>query len=255
MKKTITIIILICILSLLCSITAGCSLFADKDKIAEGVTQITLTIYDGEKAEQIIVKYGEKANVTIREKKGYYLDGYYDKEEGGIKYFDSEGVSLFNWEKSFPTTLYAHWKDISSLMQEITVFNNEPQDGGFSGQRTATVKLDKEIKSAIKSNSNAKIKIEYSIDLEIDSTWEPSPIAMYIKGYENSGAERYEIFTHTPTVGTFKTFTGSVEIDATDFIDGNVYIVLWNTKKQNGSWKYPIYYSRNLIFKISIIVN
>ncbi len=253
MKKQMRSIVLTLALCLLFSSMTGCSLFADKDEVGEGFTQSTLTLYDGENATQYVAKYGEQAKITVATKKGYYLVGYFDAKEGGTKYIDGEGKSLLDWEKSFPTTLYARWGDISTLLQEISVFGNEPKDGGFSGQRTTTVKLSDELKSAIKSNFDEKIKIEYSIDLKTGSGWTASPIGMYVKGYDNSGAERYNVFTHTPTVGAFSTFTGSVEIAATDFVDGNIYLVIWNTKKQNGAWAYPVFYSRNLTLKVSII--
>ena len=253
MKRLIRSIVLTLTLCLLFSFLTGCSLFADKNEVGEGYTQSTLTLYDGETSTQYVAKYGEKASITVSTKKGYYLEGYFDAQEGGTKYIDGEGKSLFDWEKSFPTTLYARWSDVSTLVQEVSVFDNEPKDGGSSGQRTATIELNDALKSALKSNANGKIKIEYSIDLKTGSGWTPSPIGMYVKGYDNSGAERYEVFTHTPTVGEFSTFTGSVEIAVADFVDGNIYIVVWNTKAQNGAWAYPVYYSRNLTLKISFV--
>lgn len=253
MKKLIRSIVLTLTLCLLFSFITGCSLFADKNEVGEGFTQSTLTLYDGDNSTQYVAKYGEKTTITVSTKKGYYLEGYFDAQEGGTKYIDGEGKSLLNWEKSFPTTLYARWSDISTLIQQISVFGNEPEDGGFGGQRTATVELSDELKSALKSNFDEKIKIEYTIDLKTGSGWTASPIGMYVMGYDNYGAERYEVFTHTPTVGEFSTFTGSVEIAAADFVDGNIYIVVWNTKAQNGSWAYPVYYSRNLTLNISIV--
>ena len=253
MKKLIRSIVLTLTLCLLFSFMTGCSLFADKNEVGEGFTQSTLTLYDGETSTQYVAKYGEKATITVSTKKGYYLEGYFDAQEGGTKYIDGEGKSLLDWDKSFPTTLYARWSDISTLIQEISVFGNEPKTGGSSGQRTATIELNDNIKTALKSNFDEKIKIEYTIDLKTGSGWTASPIGMYVKGYESSGAERYTIFTHTPPVNEFETFTGSVEISATDFVDGNIYIVVWNTEAQNGSWAYPVYYSRNLTLKISIV--
>ena len=255
MKKFIKSLCLTVAICILFSFMTGCSLFADKDEVGEGFTQSTLTLYDGENSTQYVAKYGEQAQITVSTKKGYYLVGYFDAKEGGTKYIDSEGKSLLDWEKSFPTTLYARWNDISALVQEINVFCGDPEDGGSSGQRTAEIKLNDELKSALKSNFDEKLKIEYTIDLKTGSGWTASPIGMYIKGYESSGAERYTIFTHTPPVNEFGTFTGYVEIAATDFVDGNIYVVVWNTEKQNGSWAYPVYYSRNLTLNISIVTD
>lgn len=253
MKKFIRPLFLIVIICILFSFMTGCSLFAEKNEVGEGFTQSTLTLYDGENSTQYVAKYGEHAQITVSTKKGYYLVGYYDAQEGGTKYIDGKGQSLLHWEKSFPTTLYARWSEVSTLMQEVMVFGNEPKDGGFSGERLATIKLSDELKVALKSNSDGKIKIEYTIDLKTGNGWKASPIGMYIKGYESSGSERYEIFTHTPLVGEFSTFTGSVEVPATDFVDGNIFLTVWNTQKQKGSWAYPVFYSRNLTLKISIV--
>ncbi len=253
MNKRIKAIILTFTLCLLFSFMTGCGLFENDNEVGEGFTQSTLTLYDGETSTQYVAQYGKKATITVSPKKGYYLEGYFDAQEGGTKYINGEGVSLLNWEKSFPTTLYARWSDVSTLKQEISVFGNEPENGGSSGQRTATVKLNDELKLALKSNFDGKMKIEYTIDLKTGNGWTASPIGMYFKGYDNSGAEHHEVFTHTPTVGDFTTFTGSVEIDATDFVDGNIYLVVWNTEAQNGSLAYPVFYSRNLTLNISIV--
>ncbi len=253
MKNTVKILALSIIVSILTACISGCSLFVDKDKDAEGITKSTLTIYDEGVSTQIVAKYGEKVSIPKAIRAGYYLEGYFDKEEGGKKYFDAEGQSVNNWSKEYPSVFYARWADISSLTISFDVFGNEPKHGGSSGQRTAEVSLDKAFVSAIFGNTDRNLKIEYSIDLKTGNGYEPSPIGMYVKGYDNSGAERYTVFTHTPTVGEFSTFNGSVEIHAADFVDGNIYIVIWNTKAYAGSWAYPVYYSRNLTIKVSIV--
>ena len=242
------------------SVMCGCSLFANNStngsnkQVGEGFTQSTITLYNGDQSTQCVAQYGQTATITVPIKKGYYLEGYFDAQEGGTKYFDAKGDSLLKWEKTFPTVFYAHWGDIFTLQQDVIVFGNELKDGGNSGQRTAKIKLNDEFISALKSNFDGKLKIDYSIDLKTGTGYETaSPIGMYIKGYDNSGAERYTIFTHTPSIGTFSTFTGSAEVDAADFLDGNVYIVVWNTRKYMGAWAYPVYYSRNLTLSISFV--
>ena len=159
MKKLIKSIVLTLTVCILFSFLTGCSLFADKNEVGEGFTQSTVILYDGESSTQYVAKYGEIATVSVGSKKGYYFDGYFDAEEGGTKYIDGAGKSLIAWEKSFPTSLYARWIEVSSLVQEANVFDNEPTHGGASGQRTATVKLSSELKSAVKSNFDGKIKI------------------------------------------------------------------------------------------------
>ncbi len=252
MKKFVKTFSLALTLCFLLSFAAGCSLFADENEAAEGGSRVTLTLNDEDGETEKVVTYGEKATVEIPTKKGYYFVGYFDSQEGGTKYFDGNGKALLQWKKDFPIVLYAQWGDIRTLKSEITVFDNEPKDGGSSGQRTAKIRLDEEFIAALQGNFDAKLNIEYTVDLKTGEGWEvASPIGLYIKGYDNSGAERYTVFTHTPKIGEFSTFTGSVEIEARDFTDGNIYFVLWNTKKQLGAWGYPVYYSRNLILNIS----
>lgn len=226
-------------------------MFANKNEVGEGFTQSTVTVYDGENSSQLVATYGEKPSLTVTGKKGYYLEGVFDAQEGGTKYFDSLGNSLLKWESSFPTTLYMRWGDIRTLQEEISVFGNEPQGGGSSGRRTAEVKLSDPFVSALKGNFDEKLKIEYSIDLKTGEGWEASPIRMEVKGYDNTGADKYAVFEVTPTVGTFSTFTGSAKISATDFADGNIYVCVLNTKGAIGALAYPVFYSRNLTLKIS----
>ena len=40
---------------------------------------------------------------------GYTLDGFYDAASGGTKYYDANGTSVKNWDKTSATTLYAQW--------------------------------------------------------------------------------------------------------------------------------------------------
>ncbi len=252
MRKTMRKISFTLILCLLFTCMTGCSLFVDKDTAGEGITQVTITLNDGEKSTQHIAKYGEKVRIDVIGKDGYYLDGYFDAEEGGTKYFDGTGQSLQNWNKDFPTTFYARWIDIAELKCTFHIFGNEPEHGGSSGQRTANIELDEAFVSALQGNTDRKLKIVYSIDLKTGIGYEEaSPIEMYIKGYDNSGAERYTVFTHTPLVGEFSTFTGSVEISANDFATGNMFITVRNTKAFAGSWAYPTFYSRNLTVTVS----
>lgn len=265
MKKFLKFTALTLVVLVSFSVMCGCSLFANNStngsnkQVGEGFTQSTITLYDGDQSTQCVAQYGQTATITVPIKKGYYLEGYFDAQEGGTKYFDAKGDSLLKWEKTFPSVFYARWGDISTLEQKITVFGNEPKSGSYSGQRTAEVKLNDEFISALKSNFDGKLKIEYSIDLATAKGWDTagydtaSPIGMYIKGYDNSGAERHTIFIHTPEIETYTTFKGSAEIDATDFVNGNMYIVVWNTKSHMGSYAYPVFYSRNLTLSISFV--
>ncbi len=250
MKKFFSLILaLLMVVSLGANLTACAFLGSDFDTTPK--TQ-TIAVYQDETSESYSVTFGKMAEIEIPSKQDYYFIGAYDAMEGGMKYFDEEGKSLLAWEETFPTTFYVRWGDISELKCTLNVFDNEPKSGGSSGQRTAKAVLDTEFISALKGNFDKQLKIEYSIDLKTGAGYETaSPIGLYLKGYDNSGADRHTIFTHTPIVGEFSTFTGMTEIDANDFVNGNIYVVLWNTKKYMGAWAYPVYYSRNFTMIIS----
>lgn len=47
--------------------------------------------------------------ITVPERTGYTFDGYFDAAEGGTQYYNADGTSTKDWDKSSDTTLYAHW--------------------------------------------------------------------------------------------------------------------------------------------------
>ncbi len=255
MKKFIKIATLsLCLLFISTSITA-CSLFSSSNNPGDSTPKTQdITVYKDDTPTTYTLTLGEVAEIDVFTKSGYYFNGAYDSAVGGTKYFGLDGKSLLAWEKTFPTTFYAQWKNIADLQSTFNVFGNEPQSGGTSGQRTKTITLDDDFVSAIKGNFDKKLKIEYTIDLKTSSAFDidtAHPIRMYVKGYNNSGAEQHVIFTHTPLLDSFSTFTGSVEIPANDFASGNIYIVVRNTQKFMMSWAYPVFYSRNLTLNVS----
>lgn len=50
---------------------------------------------------------------------GYTFVGYYDKRNGGTKYYDSKGKSAHVWDKPNPATLYAHWVENSYKVKYV----------------------------------------------------------------------------------------------------------------------------------------
>lgn len=257
MKKFISVCALFLSLCLMLPHLVGCNFSSSNGGGNESTrtpAQSTITLYDGDDSQSCVVDNGQIVTVDVPAKKGYYLEGYFDANEGGTKYIDGVGNSLIAWQYNFPTTLYARWSSIELLEQTELVFDNEPKSGGINGQRTAEISLDDKFVSALKGNFDAKLRIEYSIDLKTGNGYdEASPIAMYITGYETSGADRHDIFKHTPSIGSFTTYSGVVDIDANDFVDGNIYIVVRNTKQYMMSWAYPVFYSRNLRISISLV--
>ena len=47
--------------------------------------------------------------ITVPARAGYQFAGYYDKAEGGTKYYNADGSSAADWNKAGDTTLYAQW--------------------------------------------------------------------------------------------------------------------------------------------------
>ena len=62
-----------------------------------GSTQVTAT-YDA-----------AMPSMTAPTRKGFTFAGYYDAKTGGTKYYNADGSSAKNWDKTANTTLYAHW--------------------------------------------------------------------------------------------------------------------------------------------------
>ncbi|MBE5745257.1 MAG: hypothetical protein E7355_03870 [Clostridiales bacterium] len=206
----------------------------------------TLTVYNGETASTYTVMVNSMAEIDAPTKKGYYLEGIYDQEMGGTKYFDCLGKALVKWEKSFPTTLYARWMDISTLSQEATVFGNEPTEFGVSTGRKK-VTLNKEFVSALKGNFDNNLKIQYSVEMKAGQGFGVEEFEVYVKGYDNDGADRHYICKETAPEGSFAKFTGTVEVESNDFTEGNIYI----TAAKTTSAVYPVMYIRNLTITVT----
>ena len=62
-------------------------------------------------ATAVTATYGSAMPSVIAPSKiGYTFGGYYDKiGGGGTQYYKADGTSARNWDKTFDTTLYAHW--------------------------------------------------------------------------------------------------------------------------------------------------
>ena len=52
---------------------------------------------------------GAMPAITVPARAGYQFAGYYDKAEGGTKYYNADGSSAADWNKAGDTTLYAQW--------------------------------------------------------------------------------------------------------------------------------------------------
>lgn len=71
----------------------------------EGKTSIEAT-YDAAMTELILSELPQKTD--------YSFDGYFDALTDGNKYYNTDGSSAANWDKTSDTTLYAHWSPVES---------------------------------------------------------------------------------------------------------------------------------------------
>ena len=72
-------------------------------------------------------------SATMPTRTGYTFQGYYDATSGGTKYYNANGSSAKNWDKTANTTLYARW---TANTYTITL---DPQGGaGGDASKTAT---------------------------------------------------------------------------------------------------------------------
>ncbi len=47
--------------------------------------------------------------ISVPTRNGYAFAGVWDKAEGGVQYYNTDGTSARTWDKAQDTTLYAHW--------------------------------------------------------------------------------------------------------------------------------------------------
>ena len=57
----------------------------------------------------VATKYQAMPSITLPKRPGYDFLGYYDALTDGTKYYNADGSSAKNWDKSADTTLYARW--------------------------------------------------------------------------------------------------------------------------------------------------
>ncbi len=107
---------------------------------------ITLDNNNGSGGESSVsAQYGSAMPTieTLPTRTGYQFAGYWDEADGGTQYYNSNGTSARNWDKTSNDTLYAHWNIMS---YEITIVAGrgidtiaQPTNGGWTGSGTATL--------------------------------------------------------------------------------------------------------------------
>ena len=141
----------------------------------------TITLNDNNGSggvESVSATYGNAMPTitTLPTRVGYAFAGYWDEADGGTQYYNSNGTSARNWDKTSNDTLYAHWNIMS---YEITIVAGrgiatiaQPTNGGWTGSGTATLTKT----------------VEYGSTIDL-STFNPTSKAGYTgTGYTVTGA-------------------------------------------------------------------
>ena len=71
-------------------------------------------------------------SVTPPTRTGYTFIGYFDATSGGTKYYDANGSSAKNWDKTSNTTLYAQW-----TINQYTITYKDQNNATFSGKHAS----------------------------------------------------------------------------------------------------------------------
>lgn len=79
--------------------------------------------------ESVTATYGAAMpNITPPTRTGYTFNGYFDATSGGTKYYNANGSSAKNWDKTSNTTLYAQW-----TANQYTITYKDQNNANFSG--------------------------------------------------------------------------------------------------------------------------
>ena len=67
-------------------------------------------------------------SITAPTRTGYTFNGYFDADSGGTKYYNADGSSAKNWDKTADATLYAQW-----TANQYTITYKDQNNADFSG--------------------------------------------------------------------------------------------------------------------------
>lgn len=238
-------IILIYVLFFLVFFLMGCSEFSGGQTTR--TTKSIIVLNNGEEIS-FNVTMDKQINVGVLYKQGYYLSGYYDQNEGGTMYFDSEGKSVSVWQNSFPDVFYPRWSSLSNLSFE----GND--EGPFEGPKYAGQSdvgfyydLDNKFVSGIKGNLNATLRISISFKMKVIGTSIKS-VTVNVADGTGSSAETYN--SSTISINTLDEYVLQnliLEVPAEIGKDGRIYILFDKQRVGTGG----NYYIKDFILNIS----
>lgn len=130
---------------------------------------------------------------NLPEKTGYTFNGYFDAASGGTKYYNADGTSAKNWDKTAATTLYAQWtsnKTATSLSWSAATYS-------------ATIDADNEFPTLTISPANLS-PIAYSSSEKTVATIDANGnITLLKKGETTITATFEETATHTGATASY----------------------------------------------------
>ena len=123
---------------------------------------VTINYGDGEVSTQSVTT-NDYAKINEKLKVGFGCLGFFDKEEGGVKYFDGSGLSVNVWQSDFPTVFYARYQAIELFKYSYTL-NETHSFGHYISFGTKLNELLKtaEYKNALKANADKQIIFTFS---------------------------------------------------------------------------------------------
>ena len=98
----------------------ACDFIEDITLYARWLAVYTITFDAGEGSggtSVLDVVEGESmSNISIPTRLGYYFEGYYTEETGGMLYFDYDGTAVHTNDLVYDTTMYAHWTQVNATI-------------------------------------------------------------------------------------------------------------------------------------------
>ena len=131
----------------------------------------TVTIYFGDASSTYTIKKSGYAEIyVLAGNSGKMIEGIYDSQSGGTKYFDvAEDGSYFTnlnpWNTSNPSTYYAHYSDAYTSYTSSTIKNEDP-----SASISGAYRLDKRFIKTIMENPDATVTFNFTFQAT-DASW------------------------------------------------------------------------------------
>ena len=155
---------------------------------------------------------------NLPEKTGYTFNGYFDATSGGTKYYNADGTSAKNWDKTANTTLYAQWtsnKTATSLSWSAATYS-------------ATIDADNTFPELTKSPADLTGITYSSLDETVATIDANGNITLLKKGETTITATFEETPTHT---GVTASYTLTVNPSNCRWVE-----VTDNTTLEDGDW-------------------